>query len=70
MRGKDVTKMQRFEREFAVGLYGEKYTTVCPECRAIDESRMKKETAQMVDLIVRIETFGENTGVCKTNIAN
>jgi len=45
------------EREFAVGLYGEKYTTVCPECRAIDEPRMKKETEQMVDLIVRIENI-------------
>ena len=45
------------EREFAVGLYGEAYTTVCPECRAIDEPRMKKETEQMVDLIVRIENI-------------
>ena len=33
------------------------YTTVCPECRAIDESKMQKETEQMVDLIVRIENI-------------
>lgn len=45
------------EREFAVGIYGEKYTMVCPECRAIDEPRMKKETAQIADLIVCIENI-------------
>ena len=42
------------EREFAVGLYGEKYTTVCPECRAIDEPRMKKEIADLIDRIENV----------------
>jgi len=43
------------EREFAVGIYGEKDTTVCPECRAIDESKMQKETLHIGELCVRIE---------------
>mgnify|MGYP001055291985 CR=1 FL=1 len=44
------------EREFAASYeLNRHYTTVCPECRAIDEPRMKKETEQIVDLIVRIE---------------
>jgi len=46
------------EREFAVGYDLNRHnTTVCPECRAIDEPRMKKETAQIADLIVCIENM-------------
>ena len=33
------------------------YINVCPECQAIDEPRMKKETEQIVNLIVRIENI-------------
>jgi len=38
------------EREFAASYeLNRHYTTVCPECRAIDEPRMKKETAQIAE---------------------
>ena len=39
--------------EFSEHYYG----TVCPECRAIDDQKMKKETEQIYDLIVRIENI-------------
>ena len=42
------------EREFAVGLYGEKYTTVCPECQAIDP-RTRSEEDRLGELRVLIE---------------
>ena len=46
------------EREFAASYeLNRHYTTVCPECQAIDEPRMKKETEQIVNLIVRIENI-------------
>ena len=31
------------------------YINVCPECRAIDESKMQKETLHIGELCVRIE---------------
>ena len=37
------------EREFAVGIYGQKDTTVCPECQAIDEP--KKELANLIEKV-------------------
>ena len=53
---KMLRKCSICEREFAASYeLNRHYTTVCPECRAIDEPRMKKETAQIADLIVRIE---------------
>ena len=30
------------------------YTTVCPECQAIDEPRMKKEIADLIDRIENV----------------
>ncbi len=43
------------EREFAVGYDLNRHnTTVCPECRAIDEPRMKKEIADLIDRIENV----------------
>ena len=44
------------EREFAASYeLNRHYTTVCPECRAIDEPKMQKETLHIGELCVRIE---------------
>ena len=43
------------EREFAASHeLNRHYTTVCPECRAIDEPRMKKEIADLIDRIENV----------------
>jgi len=43
------------EREFAASYeLNRHYTTVCPECQAIDEPRMKKEIADLIDRIENV----------------
>ena len=43
------------EREFAASHeLNRHYTTVCPECQAIDEPRMKKEIADLIDRIENV----------------
>ena len=44
------------EREFAVGIYGQKDTTVCPECQAIDP-RTRSEEDRLGELRVLIENI-------------